>query len=71
MLEKVCPICKGTGKCQNCEGTGKVTKTLEQCTAEELAEEAHKRACELWSKHDDLADLVAILHELKKKLSDC
>lgn len=64
MIEVTCPYCKGTGK---------IEKALDEATPLELAESAHAAACKLWKKYDDMANLVAILYELKEKLKkkDC
>ena len=59
--------------CSHCHGKGYVKKPVEKCTPYELATAAHKKALDLWNKHDEikeLSNLVAILFELKRKLND-
>jgi len=59
-------------ECPCCQGTGRVEKPLDKCTPYELATEAHKQVCNLWQKREieELANVVAILYELKRKLKN-
>jgi len=59
-------------RCPHCNGTGLIDKPLHECTPYELAKDAHEKAIDLWKQHNlhNIRNLVAVLHELRKRLED-